>query len=107
MTVIRHRNSGRAGMATAQTTKGNTNEAAIFARLWERGNGGLSPVLARHIVKLGFSDEDKARMHELAVKNQEDQLSPEEREELDSYIKVGDLLAILQSKARRLLEKSR
>jgi hypothetical protein len=83
-----------------------TSEAAIFARVWERGNGGLSPVLARHIVKLGFTEEDKCRMHELAVKNQEGRISPEEIDELDSYIKVGDLLAILQSKARKLLKKT-
>jgi hypothetical protein len=83
------------------------NEGAIFARLWETGNGGLSPELARHILQLGFSDEDKARMHELAVKNQEGRIVAEEQDELDSYIKVGDLLAILQSKARKALEKHR
>jgi hypothetical protein len=45
-------------------------------------------------------------MHNLAVKSQEGRLSPEELAELDSYIKVGDLLAILQSKARKVLKKS-
>jgi hypothetical protein len=87
-------------------TANGVSEAAIFARLWERGSGGLSPALARHIVQLGFPDEDKARMHELAVKNQEGRISPEERAELDSYLKVGDLLAILQSKARKFLKQS-
>jgi hypothetical protein len=86
-------------------TANGASEVAIFARLWEAGNGGLSPELARHIVKLGFPEEDKVRMHELAVKNQEGRISPEERAELDSYIKVGDLLAILQSKARKVLKK--
>jgi hypothetical protein len=88
-------------------TTNRTSEAAIFARLWETENGGLSPALARHIVKLGFPKEDKARMHELAVKNQDGRISPQERAELDSYIRVGDLLAILQSRARKLLHKSR
>ena len=60
--------------------------------------------IARQILKLAFSEQDRARMHTLAVKNQEGQLSSEEREELDNYIKVGDLLAILQSKARKLLK---
>jgi hypothetical protein len=81
-----------------------SSEGNIFARLWETGNGGLSPELARHIVRLGFSEADKARMHELAVKNQEGRITSEELQELDGYIKVGDLLAILQSKARRLLK---
>ena len=93
-------------MATTETTN-RTSEAAIFARLWETANGELSAVLARHILKLGFPEHDKARMHELVVKNQESRISPAEKEELDSYVKVGDLLAILQSKARKLLKKTK
>jgi hypothetical protein len=93
-------------MATINTTNG-TSEAAIFVRLWETENGELSAVLARHILKLSFPEHDKARMHKLAVKNQESRISPAEKEELASYIKVGDLLAILQSKARKLLRKTK
>lgn len=81
-----------------------TSEAAIFSRLWESEEGELSPALARHIVKVRFSKKDRSRMHELALKNQEGCLVPRERRELDNYIKVGDLIAILQSKARRLLK---
>jgi hypothetical protein len=46
---------------------------------------------------------EKARMHELAVRNQSDDLSPAERAELFSYEKAGTLLSILKSKARRVL----
>src|SRR5260370_36035597 len=84
-----------------------TSEAAIFARLWETAQGGLPSTLARHILKLGFSERDNARMHELAVKNHEARISPAEQEELDNYIKAGDLLALLQSKARKSLKKGR
>jgi hypothetical protein len=45
-------------------------------------------------------------MRELAERNQEGQLSTEEREELDDFVKIGDLLAILQSKARKLLKQT-
>jgi hypothetical protein len=45
-------------------------------------------------------------MHELAEKNQEGLLAEAEKEILDNYIKVGDLLAILQSKARKALKRS-
>jgi hypothetical protein len=65
----------------------------------------MTPELARSILGLSFPDEDKARMHELAVKNQEGQISAAELEELDNYIKVGELLAILWSKARQSLKK--
>jgi hypothetical protein len=45
-------------------------------------------------------------MHELVAGNREGRLSAEEQEELDNYVRVGDLLAILQSKARKLLKRS-
>ena len=63
----------------------------------------MSPELARHVLARRFSEEDAARMHSLAEKNREGALSAAEREELDAYVKVGDLLAILQSRARKTL----
>ena len=42
-------------------------------------------------------------MHDLAVRNQEDALTPAEKEEMHAFGKAGDLLAILKSKARRTL----
>jgi hypothetical protein len=83
----------------------STSEAAIFGRVWDTGNGALSPELARYILALRFPETDLARMHELAASNREGRLAAAERDELDSYIKVGDLLAILQSKARQRLKK--
>ena len=69
-------------------------------------NNGMSNTLARQVLKLEFSEQEKERMHELAAKNQEGRLSKQEGEELDNYVKVGDLLAILQSKARKLLKQT-
>ena len=57
-------------MATARGRRNENSEAAIFARLWDAGTRRLSPGLARHVLKLRFSDQDKTRMHELAEKNQ-------------------------------------
>src|ERR1700682_6273184 len=82
-----------------------TSQAAIFVRLWETEEGKLPRTLARVILKLGFPKYDKARMHELALKNQEGRIAPAELEELDNYIRAGDLLALLQSKARSTLKK--
>ena len=58
------------------------------------------------MLKLGFSDKEQARMHELADKNQAGTLTQEESAELDNYVNAGDMLAILQSKARKLLKKT-
>jgi hypothetical protein len=93
-------------MATASTHRNNASQAAIFARLWESGPKGLSHVLAWHLLKLRFSQEDRARMHELATMNCKGQLSAQERQELDNYVVVGDLLAILHSKARKRLKQA-
>jgi hypothetical protein len=89
-------------MATELRMNG-TSEAAIFGRLWDRDRA-LSPTVAKHVLKLKFSDAETERMHELAAKNRGEGLSKEEAEELDNFIRVGDLLAILQSKARRVLK---
>ena len=91
-------------MATTQPDL-RSSEAAIFARLWETGVGGLTLPLARHVLRLGFSADDTARMHELAARNREGRLTAAERAEFDNFVKVGDLLAILQSKARKRLKQ--
>jgi hypothetical protein len=92
-------------MPTADRLRNETSAAAIFARLWESPEHGLTAQLARHVLKLGFADDDRRRMHELAVKNQEGMLTQEERQTLDNYVTVGDLIAILQSKARKFLKQ--
>jgi hypothetical protein len=80
------------------------DEGAIFERAWESA-GELNPAIARYVLRLGFSDSDRDRMHELARKNRSGELTVEEADILDGFIRVGDLIAILQSKARRYLSK--
>jgi hypothetical protein len=89
----------RAGVSSS------ASEVTILSRLFLTGQRGVRPEVARHILSLSFSAEDKARMHELAVKNQEGTISAEELRELDGYVKAGDLLAILKLKARKLLKR--
>jgi hypothetical protein len=79
-------------------------EVAILARLLGNGEGRLPPAMARYVLTLGFSDRDKTRMHDLAVRNQGDDLTPAEREELFAYAKAGTLLSLLKSRARRALK---
>jgi hypothetical protein len=43
-------------------------------------------------------------MNVLAERAREGTLTPEESAELDSYLHVGSLVSLLQSKARRLLK---
>jgi hypothetical protein len=81
------------------------SEAVIWSRVIEPDNNGLSPDAARSILALTFSERDKARMNELAEKNQEGLLTPEERAELEGYVKVGDVLLLLHLKAQKSLRR--
>jgi hypothetical protein len=83
------------------------SEISILARILNNDRGHLPLAMARYILTLGFSEQDKTRMHDLAVRNQEDALAPSEKEELVAYAKAGSLLSILKSKARRVLGSKR
>lgn len=80
-------------------------EATIFADLWDRSSARLTPTVARYVLKLGFSEAEQARMLDLLRRNQVGQLASAEVAELDGYINVADLLAILQPKARQALKR--
>jgi hypothetical protein len=79
-------------------------ESAIWVRVIQTNTDGLSPDAARSILKLGFSEQDKARMHDLAQRNNEGLLSERERRELEDYVRVGDVLSLLHLKARKALK---
>lgn len=64
----------------------------------------MTAPLARQVLKLQFRESDRARMNELTRANRHGELASAESEELDDYVRVGDNLAILQSKARMLLK---
>ncbi len=85
------------------TSHASENEVTILARVLGNEHGQLPAEQARYILNLGFSERDNERMHDLAIRNQDDALSPAEKEELFAFGKAGDLLAILKSRARRTL----
>jgi hypothetical protein len=81
------------------------DDVAILERVLANGKDALSPTLARFLLRLRFPDEDVARMNDLARRNQDGLLSQTEWDELGSYVKVGHIIAILQSMARQTLKK--
>jgi hypothetical protein len=68
--------------AHAARTEG---EVAILSRLIQPERSDLHPEAARSILKLGFSDQDHARMHDLTVKSQQGVLGDAEQESLENY----------------------
>jgi hypothetical protein len=72
-----------------QITQQRNTEAAIPARL---------------IQSVAFEPEDVERINLLAAQARDGDMAPEDEAELDSYLHVGNLLTIMQSKARVCLK---
>jgi len=83
-----------------------TSEMAILRRVIDPERPFLSEEAARAILRLTFKPSDRARMNQLAARNRDGKLEPVEEEELNNYIRVGQTLGILQSKARQTLKKT-
>ena len=80
-------------------------EGAIWDRMLEPKRPTLTPAVARAILALEFPESDKARMRELAAKARAGKLSAAEEGEVDIYGRVGSVLSIWKSKARRSLKR--
>lgn len=89
-------------MTTATHPRGE-NEVTILARFLGDEDGRLPDEFARYILAHEISERDRARMHDLAVRNQNDELTPEEKDELYGFAKAASLLSLLKSRARRTL----
>ena len=85
----------------------NTSELAILSRVLEPEQATFSPEAARAILGLDFGQPDKDRMCLLSSKAQEGTLSSEEKVEINNYERVGHLLNLMQSKARRTIKARR
>ncbi|HKB01553.1 MAG TPA: hypothetical protein VKD90_05000 [Gemmataceae bacterium] len=81
--------------------------STILARAIANGRGSMSPMVARQILKFGFSQADQDRMTDLMVRNNEGRLSPDEKAELLEFAHVGNFLAVLQSHARMALKRGK
>ncbi len=89
------------GKPTAPATEG-----AIWGRLLQPESKTLSLEAARSLLRLDFSPEDKVRMRELAAKARDGSLTAAEQEDIRNYERVGNLLALMKSKARQRLKKA-
>ncbi len=84
----------------------NANTCAVIVkRLIGLESSDLSPEAARSLLRLDFPESDHARVAELSAKAQTGGLADDERDGLDEYIRVADMLAVIQSKARRSLQR--
>ena len=82
-------------MATSASVE---HESDIIERLV------LPPNSAEALVSLKISDTDEQRLQDLMEKNNKGTITADERAEMESYRRFGNFLAIVQAKARELLQ---
>jgi hypothetical protein len=90
---------------SSQITHPNT-EAAILSRVIQVQEGDLSRSAAEYLLSIRFGEHDTARMNALSESARQGTLTSQEQAELDSYLHVSNLLAVLQSKGRLALQRS-
>jgi hypothetical protein len=81
------------------------SEAAIWARLMQAQKDERSSEAAEFLLAIDFDERDRQRMGELADRSQAGTLTAEEQTEFDGYLHVGNLLAVMQSKARLAINR--
>ena len=83
-----------------------TADAAILARVLGPDRNDLTPEAARALLQLRLDRCDLDRLHDLTTRNQDDALTPAERAELDSYLRVNSFLDLMQARARLALKST-
>jgi hypothetical protein len=81
-----------------------TSEVAIFGRVLEPEEATLDVAAAKAILNLDFKQTDKDRMHGLLARAKEGTLTAPEQVEINNYERVGHMLSLMKSKARRSLK---
>jgi hypothetical protein len=84
-------------------TNSTLTEAHILEHVVMSDHAGMSPESAKAILDLRFDLPALGRMNELAEKNRQGTLTDSERQEMDSYVRVGNFLNLMQAKARLVI----
>jgi hypothetical protein len=82
------------------------NEVDIWTGIISPDRDDMPAPEASAVLRWAFNDDAKSRMEELANRNGQGELSDSEREELEAYVNVGQVIGILQAKARLSLKHS-
>ena len=81
-------------------------DADVFAEVVGSDETEFDADMARALLRLKFSEAQNDRMWELADKANRGTLSEEERGRMESFRRVGNLLALLQARARLVLQRT-
>ena len=75
------------------------SESAILEQVIEPDTDGLSPEVARALLRFRFNPTAIERINELAEKNRQGNITPSERALLERYLRVGSFLNLIHAKA--------
>jgi hypothetical protein len=78
----------------------STKNDSFLERILEPVSSSLNDDAARKLIKIRADARSRARVARLARKCNSGKLSADEREEYEAYVMAGELIAILQAKAR-------
>ncbi len=82
-------------------------ENHALERLLDPLGDSLTPAMARKLIAFRADAATQARVHQLATKCNEGELTPKERREYEDYVQAIHLVSVLQSKARAALARQR
>jgi hypothetical protein len=83
-----------------------TLDAPVLDRLLDPVGQLLTPEVAQRLVDYRFDAKAQAHIDKLARKCNDGRLTDVERREYETYVHAIDFIAILQAKARLLLNRS-
>jgi hypothetical protein len=81
-------------------------DSDIFARVIA-ADEAFPPSVARRVLAWKFPNRDLKRVANLQRKNSAGTISDAERSELESYVRVGQFVAVIQAQARLALKNNR
>lgn len=76
------------------------SEAEILSEIISPQGGGLSSAAAHAILELDFSESTRNLIRDLLQAQNKGSISEEEQSNLQKYLRVGQLIDLLQAKAR-------
>jgi hypothetical protein len=80
--------------------------STVLEQLLEPVGRSLNGEAARALIEIKIDPKVQKRIDRLAEKCNEGKLTSEERDEYESYVSAGSLIAILQAKARLRISQS-
>lgn len=81
-----------------------TSERSNLERLLRPLRRELNAEFAAALLRMQADEELQSRYDELADRNTQDQLTPEERKELESIVRANVMLSVLKAEARAFLQ---